>query len=62
MNLTGIDYSPSAIQLSEKVREKEGMSNIKLKVSFERKLILNPRLNDLIDIQMYSVYYINDVF
>uniref|UniRef100_A0A8C0I9E4 EEF1A lysine methyltransferase 2 n=1 Tax=Bubo bubo TaxID=30461 RepID=A0A8C0I9E4_BUBBB len=32
MNLTGIDYSPSAIQLSEKVREKEGMSNIKLKV------------------------------
>ncbi|NXE12212.1 EFMT2 methyltransferase, partial [Lophotis ruficrista] len=31
-NLTGIDYSPSAIQLSEKVREKEGMSNIKLKV------------------------------
>ncbi|XP_035752480.1 EEF1A lysine methyltransferase 2 [Egretta garzetta] len=32
VNLTGIDYSPSAIQLSEKVREKEGMSNIKLKV------------------------------
>ncbi|XP_057237193.1 EEF1A lysine methyltransferase 2 [Malurus melanocephalus] len=32
MNLTGIDYSPSAIQLSEKIREKEGMSNIKLKV------------------------------
>ncbi|KAL2302709.1 hypothetical protein Nmel_010152 [Mimus melanotis] len=32
MNLTGIDYSPSAIQLSEKVREKEGMPNIKLKV------------------------------
>ncbi|KAM6092703.1 EEF1A lysine methyltransferase 2 isoform 1-T1 [Theristicus caerulescens] len=32
MNLTGIDYSPSAIQLSEKVREKEGMSGIKLKV------------------------------
>ncbi|NXE64275.1 EFMT2 methyltransferase, partial [Calcarius ornatus] len=32
MNLTGIDYSPSAIQLSEKVRDKEGMSNIKLKV------------------------------
>uniref|UniRef100_A0A8C2SNM5 EEF1A lysine methyltransferase 2 n=1 Tax=Coturnix japonica TaxID=93934 RepID=A0A8C2SNM5_COTJA len=31
-NLTGIDYSPSAIQLSEKVREKEGMSNIKLLV------------------------------
>ncbi|XP_054030582.1 EEF1A lysine methyltransferase 2 [Dryobates pubescens] len=31
-NLTGIDYSPSAIQLSEKVREKEGMSHIKLKV------------------------------
>ncbi|KAM6066838.1 EEF1A lysine methyltransferase 2 isoform 2-T2 [Chlamydotis macqueenii] len=31
-NLTGIDYSPSAIQLSEKVREKEGMSDIKLKV------------------------------
>ncbi|XP_053926990.1 EEF1A lysine methyltransferase 2 isoform X2 [Cuculus canorus] len=31
-DLTGIDYSPSAIQLSEKVREKEGMSNIKLKV------------------------------
>ncbi|XP_057273363.1 LOW QUALITY PROTEIN: EEF1A lysine methyltransferase 2 [Pezoporus wallicus] len=32
MNLTGIDYSPSAIQLSEKIREKEGMSSIKLKV------------------------------
>uniref|UniRef100_A0A8B9MSH6 Methyltransferase domain-containing protein n=1 Tax=Accipiter nisus TaxID=211598 RepID=A0A8B9MSH6_9AVES len=31
-NLTGIDYSPSAIQLSEKVREKERMSDIKLKV------------------------------
>ncbi|KAM9188332.1 EEF1A lysine methyltransferase 2 [Mergus octosetaceus] len=31
-NLTGIDYSPSAIKLSEKVREKEGMSNIKLQV------------------------------
>ncbi|POI20148.1 hypothetical protein CIB84_016105, partial [Bambusicola thoracicus] len=31
-NLTGIDYSPSAIQLSERVREKEGMSNIKLLV------------------------------
>ncbi|XP_031453192.1 EEF1A lysine methyltransferase 2 isoform X2 [Phasianus colchicus] len=31
-NLTGIDYSPSAIQLSEKVREKEGVSNIKLLV------------------------------
>nr|XP_013223557.2 EEF1A lysine methyltransferase 2 [Columba livia] len=31
-NLTGIDYSPSAIELSEKIREKEGMSNIKLKV------------------------------
>lgn len=39
MNLTGIDYSPSAIQLSEKVREKEGMPNIKLKVSLERKVI-----------------------
>eukprot|EP00075_Anas_platyrhynchos_P008599 XP_021131786.2 EEF1A lysine methyltransferase 2 isoform X3 [Anas platyrhynchos] len=31
-NLTGIDYSPSAIKLSEKVREKEGISNIKLQV------------------------------
>ncbi|XP_068545208.1 EEF1A lysine methyltransferase 2 isoform X1 [Anas acuta] len=31
-NLTGIDYSPSAIKLSEKVREKEGMPNIKLQV------------------------------
>nr|XP_009668865.1 PREDICTED: methyltransferase-like protein 10 [Struthio camelus australis] len=31
-NLTGIDYSPSAIQLSEKVKEKEGMSNIKFQV------------------------------
>ncbi|NXY91419.1 EFMT2 methyltransferase, partial [Alcedo cyanopectus] len=31
-NLTGIDYSPAAIQLSEKVREKEGMPDIKLKV------------------------------
>ncbi|NXI42937.1 EFMT2 methyltransferase, partial [Galbula dea] len=31
-NLTGIDYSPAAIQLAEKVREREGMSNIKLKV------------------------------
>ncbi|XP_064370429.1 EEF1A lysine methyltransferase 2 isoform X2 [Dromaius novaehollandiae] len=31
-NLTGIDYSPSAIQLSEQVKEKEGMSNIKFQV------------------------------
>uniref|UniRef100_A0A8C7EFW1 Methyltransferase domain-containing protein n=1 Tax=Nothoprocta perdicaria TaxID=30464 RepID=A0A8C7EFW1_NOTPE len=31
-DLTGIDYSPSAIQLSEQVKEKEGMSNIKFQV------------------------------
>ncbi|XP_013800408.2 EEF1A lysine methyltransferase 2 [Apteryx mantelli] len=31
-NLTGIDYSPSAILLSEQVKEKEGMSNIKFQV------------------------------
>ncbi|KFO92110.1 Methyltransferase-like 10, partial [Buceros rhinoceros silvestris] len=31
-NLTGIDYSPSAIQLAEKVREKEGLSHIQFKV------------------------------
>ncbi|XP_002722194.4 EEF1A lysine methyltransferase 2 isoform X1 [Oryctolagus cuniculus] len=31
-NITGIDYSPSAIQLSERILEKEGLSNIKLKV------------------------------
>ncbi|KAM5321480.1 EEF1A lysine methyltransferase 2 isoform 1-T2 [Glossophaga mutica] len=31
-NITGIDYSPPAIQLSGSVIEKEGLSNIKLKV------------------------------
>ncbi|VCW68638.1 unnamed protein product [Gulo gulo] len=31
-NITGIDYSPSAIQLSGSIIEKEGLSNIKLKV------------------------------
>ncbi|XP_061048972.1 LOW QUALITY PROTEIN: EEF1A lysine methyltransferase 2-like [Eubalaena glacialis] len=31
-NITGIDYSPSAIQLSRNIIEKEGLSNIKLKV------------------------------
>ncbi|NXA50976.1 EFMT2 methyltransferase, partial [Nothocercus julius] len=31
-NLTGIDYAASAIQLSEQVKEKEGMSNIKFQV------------------------------
>ncbi|XP_065409628.1 EEF1A lysine methyltransferase 2 isoform X1 [Chrysemys picta bellii] len=31
-NLTGIDYSPSAIQLSQNIIEKEGLSNIKLQV------------------------------
>uniref|UniRef100_A0A8C0IUB0 EEF1A lysine methyltransferase 2 n=1 Tax=Chelonoidis abingdonii TaxID=106734 RepID=A0A8C0IUB0_CHEAB len=31
-NLTGIDYSPSAIQLSQNIMEKEGLSNIKLQV------------------------------
>ncbi|XP_066096039.1 EEF1A lysine methyltransferase 2 isoform X1 [Saccopteryx bilineata] len=31
-NITGIDYSPSAIQLSGSVIEKEGLSGIKLKV------------------------------
>ncbi|GAB5578869.1 EEF1A lysine methyltransferase 2 isoform X5 [Prionailurus iriomotensis] len=30
-NITGIDYSPSAIQLSGSIIEKEGLSNIKLK-------------------------------
>ncbi|KAM5321481.1 EEF1A lysine methyltransferase 2 isoform 2-T5 [Glossophaga mutica] len=30
-NITGIDYSPPAIQLSGSVIEKEGLSNIKLK-------------------------------
>lgn len=31
-DVTGIDYSPSAIQLSQNIIEKEGLSNIKLKV------------------------------
>ncbi|XP_004446710.2 EEF1A lysine methyltransferase 2 isoform X2 [Dasypus novemcinctus] len=31
-NVTGIDYSTSAIQLSESIIKKEGLSNIKLKV------------------------------
>ncbi|KAM5139975.1 EEF1A lysine methyltransferase 2 isoform 1-T1 [Callospermophilus lateralis] len=31
-NITGIDYSPSAIQLSGNIIEKEGLSNINLKV------------------------------
>ncbi|XP_047615891.1 EEF1A lysine methyltransferase 2 isoform X3 [Phacochoerus africanus] len=31
-NITGIDYSPSAIRLSGSIIEKEGLSNIKLKV------------------------------
>ncbi|XP_036191502.1 EEF1A lysine methyltransferase 2 isoform X2 [Myotis myotis] len=31
-NITGIDYSPSAIQLSGSIIEKEGLSNITLKV------------------------------
>ena len=31
-DVTGIDYSPSAIQLSESIIEKEGLSNITLKV------------------------------
>ncbi|XP_042557381.1 EEF1A lysine methyltransferase 2 isoform X1 [Dipodomys spectabilis] len=31
-NITGIDYSPSAIQLSRSIIEKEGLPNIKLKV------------------------------
>ncbi|XP_027625899.1 EEF1A lysine methyltransferase 2 isoform X4 [Tupaia chinensis] len=31
-NITGIDYSPSAIQLSGSIIKKEGLSNIKLKV------------------------------
>uniref|UniRef100_A0A2K5C6E9 EEF1A lysine methyltransferase 2 n=1 Tax=Aotus nancymaae TaxID=37293 RepID=A0A2K5C6E9_AOTNA len=31
-NITGIDYSPSAIHLSGSIIEKEGLSNIKLKV------------------------------
>uniref|UniRef100_A0A8C6FHC3 EEF1A lysine methyltransferase 2 n=1 Tax=Moschus moschiferus TaxID=68415 RepID=A0A8C6FHC3_MOSMO len=31
-DVTGIDYSPSAIQLSGSIIEKEGLSNIKLKV------------------------------
>ncbi|XP_027625900.1 EEF1A lysine methyltransferase 2 isoform X5 [Tupaia chinensis] len=30
-NITGIDYSPSAIQLSGSIIKKEGLSNIKLK-------------------------------
>ncbi|XP_047615889.1 EEF1A lysine methyltransferase 2 isoform X1 [Phacochoerus africanus] len=32
-NITGIDYSPSAIRLSGSIIEKEGLSNIKLKVT-----------------------------
>lgn len=32
-DVTGIDYSPSAIQLSGSIIEKEGLSNIKLKVT-----------------------------
>lgn len=31
-NITGIDYSPLAVQLSINILEKEGLSNIKLKV------------------------------
>ncbi|XP_054585130.1 EEF1A lysine methyltransferase 2 isoform X3 [Eptesicus fuscus] len=38
-NITGIDYSPSAIQLSGSIIEKEGLSNITLKVED----FLNPR-------------------
>lgn len=30
--VTGIDYSPSAIQLSGSITEKEGLSNVTLKV------------------------------
>ncbi|XP_045438155.1 EEF1A lysine methyltransferase 2 isoform X4 [Pipistrellus kuhlii] len=32
-NITGIDYSPSAIQLSRSIIEKEGLSNITLKLT-----------------------------
>lgn len=32
-NVTGIDYSPSAIKLSASILEKEGLSNINLKVT-----------------------------
>ena len=32
-DVTGIDYSPSAIQLSGSIIEKEGLSHIKLKVT-----------------------------
>nr|XP_044605037.1 EEF1A lysine methyltransferase 2 isoform X2 [Equus asinus] len=40
-NITGIDYSPSAIQLSGSIIEKEGLSNIKLKGTFDA-ISLNP--------------------
>ncbi|XP_014649546.1 PREDICTED: protein-lysine N-methyltransferase METTL10 isoform X2 [Ceratotherium simum simum] len=40
-NVTGIDYSPSAIQLSGSIIEKEGLSNIKLKGTFDA-ISLNP--------------------
>lgn len=42
-NITGIDYSPSAIQLSRSIIEKEGLSNITLKV--EDFLKLPPELS-----------------
>lgn len=32
-NLTGIDYSTSAVRLSNNILEKEGLSNVKVKVT-----------------------------
>ncbi|XP_047615890.1 EEF1A lysine methyltransferase 2 isoform X2 [Phacochoerus africanus] len=42
-NITGIDYSPSAIRLSGSIIEKEGLSNIKLKrILIQVEDFLNP--------------------
>ncbi|XP_015686200.1 EEF1A lysine methyltransferase 2 isoform X1 [Protobothrops mucrosquamatus] len=46
-NLTGVDYSPSAVQLSKNIMEKEGLSYIKLLIED----ILNPS-NELSSFQI----------
>jgi 2-polyprenyl-3-methyl-5-hydroxy-6-metoxy-1,4-benzoquinol methylase len=45
-NITGIDYSPSAIQFSGSIIEKEGLSNLKLEV--EDFLNLSTKLSGFI--------------
>uniref|UniRef100_A0A8B9QKN9 EEF1A lysine methyltransferase 2 n=1 Tax=Apteryx owenii TaxID=8824 RepID=A0A8B9QKN9_APTOW len=56
-NLTGIDYSPSAILLSKQVKEKEGMSNIKFRTSWEdsnQSLLINMYLQE--DLLVYFFF------